>query len=146
MLQSSRPLLCGASLSAGCRKAQDALEPKISKATMEYHWGKHYQTYVTNLNKQIEGKPLDSKSLEEVCSSHVLCHLTRPAHFAMECLKPACAAARAGHMEQRLADAGVQQRRPGVEPRVLLGGHLPQRRRCVPQHCPAVPKSTKQLP
>ena len=36
------------------------------QATNEYHWGKHYKTYVTNLNKQIEGKPLDSKSLEEV--------------------------------------------------------------------------------
>ena len=28
----------------------DALEPHISKETLEYHYGKHHQTYVTNLN------------------------------------------------------------------------------------------------
>ena len=33
---------------------------------MEIHWGKHHATYVNNLNKQISGKDLDSKSLEEV--------------------------------------------------------------------------------
>lgn len=33
---------------------------------MEVHWGKHHRTYVDNLNKQIEGKPLADKSLEEV--------------------------------------------------------------------------------
>ena len=36
------------------------------QATMEVHWGKHHRTYVDNLNKQIEGKPLADKSLEEV--------------------------------------------------------------------------------
>ena len=36
------------------------------QTTMELHWGKHHRTYLTNLNKQIEGKPLDGKSLEEV--------------------------------------------------------------------------------
>jgi len=46
--------------------AIDALEPKISKDTLEFHWGKHHRTYVDNLNKQIEGKPLENKSLEEV--------------------------------------------------------------------------------
>ena len=34
--------------------------------TLDIHHGKHHQAYVTNLNKQIEGKDLDSKSLEEV--------------------------------------------------------------------------------
>jgi superoxide dismutase len=37
-----------------------------SQETMEIHHGKHHAAYVTNLNKQIEGKELDSKSLEEV--------------------------------------------------------------------------------
>ena len=35
--------------------AQDALAPYISAETLEYHYGKHHQTYVTNLNKMIEG-------------------------------------------------------------------------------------------
>lgn len=46
---------------------QDALAGKgMSKETMEIHWGKHHLTYVNNLNNQIKGKDLDSKSLEEV--------------------------------------------------------------------------------
>ena len=35
--------------------AMDALAPHISQETLEYHYGKHHQTYVTNLNKLIEG-------------------------------------------------------------------------------------------
>ncbi|KAL3133299.1 hypothetical protein ABBQ38_007178 [Trebouxia sp. C0009 RCD-2024] len=44
----------------------DALEPHMSKTTFEVHWGKHHRTYVNNLNNQIQGKDLESKSLEEV--------------------------------------------------------------------------------
>ena len=36
------------------------------QSTMEYHWGKHHQTYVNNMNKQLEGSDLDGKPLEEV--------------------------------------------------------------------------------
>merc|ERR1719436_572829 len=36
--------------------AYDALEPSIDKATMEFHHDKHHQTYVTNINKALEGK------------------------------------------------------------------------------------------
>ena len=46
--------------------AQDALAPHISPETLEYHYGKHHQTYVTNLNKLVEGTDLEGKSLEEV--------------------------------------------------------------------------------
>ncbi len=35
--------------------SKDALAPHISSETLEYHYGKHHQTYVTNLNKLIEG-------------------------------------------------------------------------------------------
>ncbi|KAL0035976.1 hypothetical protein WJX77_010059 [Trebouxia sp. C0004] len=44
----------------------DALEPHMSKSTFEVHWGKHHRTYVNNLNNQIQGKDLESKSLEEI--------------------------------------------------------------------------------
>ncbi len=46
--------------------ALDALAPHISKETLEYHYGKHHQTYVTNLNKLIEGTPFADKSLEQI--------------------------------------------------------------------------------
>ncbi|GGE31639.1 superoxide dismutase [Mn] [Pullulanibacillus camelliae] len=45
----------------------DALEPYIDKETMEIHYSKHHQTYVTKLNAALEGQEaLASKSLEEV--------------------------------------------------------------------------------
>ena len=46
--------------------AQDALAPYISAETLEYHYGKHHQAYVTNLNKLIEGTDLADKPLEEI--------------------------------------------------------------------------------
>ena len=46
--------------------AQDALEPTISAETLEYHYGKHHQTYVTNLNNLIAGTELENASLEEI--------------------------------------------------------------------------------
>jgi len=49
--------------------ALDALEPHISSSTLEFHYGKHHNAYVTNLNKAIEGTDLDGKSLEEVISA-----------------------------------------------------------------------------
>ena len=50
--------------------AHDALASKgVSQETLEYHHDKHHQAYVTNLNKLIEGKPEESKSLEEIILS-----------------------------------------------------------------------------
>tara|TARA_E500000178_G_scaffold332878_1_gene367190 strand:- start:358 stop:957 length:600 start_codon:yes stop_codon:yes gene_type:complete len=49
--------------------ALDALEPHISRSTLEFHHGKHHNGYVTNLNKAIEGSDLDGKSLEEVIAA-----------------------------------------------------------------------------
>lgn len=46
--------------------ALDALEPHISKETLEYHYGKHHQAYVTNLNNLIKGTEYESLSLEEI--------------------------------------------------------------------------------
>ena len=44
----------------------DALAPVISKQTLEFHYGKHLQTYVDNLNKLVAGTELEGKSLEEL--------------------------------------------------------------------------------
>lgn len=49
--------------------AMDALAPHISKETLEYHYGKHHQAYVTNLNKLTEGSDLANQSLEELIQS-----------------------------------------------------------------------------
>jgi Fe-Mn family superoxide dismutase len=46
--------------------AKNALEPHISENTLNFHYGKHHQAYVTNLNKLIEGTDLAGKSLEEI--------------------------------------------------------------------------------
>ena len=46
--------------------AKDALAPHISAETIEYHYGKHHQTYVTNLNNLIKGTAFEGKSLEEI--------------------------------------------------------------------------------
>ena len=46
--------------------APDALEPVISKETIEYHHGKHLQTYVDNLNKLIAGTEFESMPLEQI--------------------------------------------------------------------------------
>ena len=46
--------------------AMDALAPTMSQETLEYHYGKHHQTYVTNLNKMIADTELADKSLEEI--------------------------------------------------------------------------------
>ena len=46
--------------------AKDALAPVISKETIEYHYGKHHQTYVTNLNKLAKGSEHAGKSLEDI--------------------------------------------------------------------------------
>lgn len=43
-----------------------ALEPVISKETIEYHHGKHLQNYVNTLNKLIEGTEFESMSLEDI--------------------------------------------------------------------------------
>ena len=46
--------------------ANNALEPFISAETIEYHYGKHHQTYVTNLNNLIAGTEFENLSLEDI--------------------------------------------------------------------------------
>ncbi|MDP2248773.1 MAG: Fe-Mn family superoxide dismutase [Nitrosomonadales bacterium] len=46
--------------------AKDALAPVISAETIDYHYGKHHQTYVTNLNNLIKGTEFEIATLEEI--------------------------------------------------------------------------------
>lgn len=46
--------------------AKNALEPHISAETLEYHYGKHHQTYVDKLNGLVEGTERASQSLEDI--------------------------------------------------------------------------------
>lgn len=49
--------------------ANDALEPQISKETMDYHYGKHHQAYVNNLNGLIPGTKYENMPLDEIVIS-----------------------------------------------------------------------------
>lgn len=46
--------------------AKNALAPHMSEETFEYHYGKHHQAYVTNLNNLIKGTEFENASLEEI--------------------------------------------------------------------------------
>ena len=46
--------------------APEALEPVISKETIEYHYGKHLQGYVDNLNKLVAGTEYEGMRLEDI--------------------------------------------------------------------------------
>jgi len=46
--------------------ANNALAPHISEETLEFHYGKHHKTYVTNLNELVLGTEFEGSSLEEI--------------------------------------------------------------------------------
>lgn len=48
---------------------KNALEPYISKETLEYHHGKHHAGYINNLNRLIEGTNYEKMSLEDIVTS-----------------------------------------------------------------------------
>ena len=47
----------------------NALQPVISEETINFHYGKHLQTYVTNLNNLVPGTAFEGKSLEEIVAT-----------------------------------------------------------------------------
>ncbi|WP_339722413.1 Fe-Mn family superoxide dismutase [Marinomonas primoryensis] len=49
--------------------AKDALEPHMSVETLEYHYGKHHNTYVVKLNGLVPGSEYENKTLEEIITS-----------------------------------------------------------------------------
>lgn len=46
--------------------SKDALAPVISQETIDYHYGKHLQTYVNNLSALVSGTPFEGKTVEEI--------------------------------------------------------------------------------
>ena len=46
--------------------AQDALEPVISRRTLEFHYGKHHRGYLDTLNKLVPGTPFANEPLEDI--------------------------------------------------------------------------------
>ena len=49
--------------------AMDALEPAMSKETLEYHYGKHHQAYVKELNNLIKGTKFENATLEQIIAT-----------------------------------------------------------------------------
>ena len=45
---------------------KDALEPYMSAETLDFHYGKHHQTYVTNFNNLVKDSPFADKTIEDV--------------------------------------------------------------------------------
>ena len=73
--------------------ARDALAPHISAETIDFHYGKHHQTYVTNLNNQIAGTDFEGKDLETIIRSSTGGMFNNAAQvwnhtFYWNCLKP----------------------------------------------------------
>ncbi|VAW90066.1 Superoxide dismutase [Fe] [hydrothermal vent metagenome] len=90
--------------------AMDALAPHISAETLEYHYGKHHQAYITNLNNLLEESAFDGASLEEIIlkSSGPLFNNAAQVWnhtFYWNCLSPNGG----GEPSGRLADAIKQQ-------------------------------------
>lgn len=73
--------------------AKDALAPHLSAETLEFHYGKHHQTYVTNLNNLIKGTEFESATLEEIVKKSAAGIYNNSAQiwnhtFFWSCMKP----------------------------------------------------------
>ncbi len=70
-----------------------ALAPVISEETIEFHYGKHHQTYVTNLNKLVPGTEFEKLTLEQIIKKATGGMFNNAAQvwnhtFFWNCLKP----------------------------------------------------------
>ena len=71
----------------------DALEPFISRETIDYHYGKHHQAYVTNLNKLMVGTEFENLPLEEIIN------------FYWNCLAPKAGGQPTGQLAEAINEA-----------------------------------------
>ena len=88
--------------------AKNALEPHISAETLEYHYGKHHQTYVDKLNAMIAGTDMAGKSLEEIIRSSSGGLFNNAAQvwnhsFYWQCLSPSGGGAPDGKLAEMIA-------------------------------------------
>jgi len=89
--------------------AMDALEPFISKRTLEFHYGKHHQAYVNNLNNLVPGTEFEGKSLEEIIKNSTGGVFNNGAQvwnhtFYWECLAPNAGGAPTGTVEDAIVE------------------------------------------
>ncbi len=88
--------------------AIDALEPHISKETLEFHHGKHHNAYVTNLNNLIAGTEFADLSLEEIIKKAPTGGLFNNAaqvwnhSFYWKCLSPEGGGAPTGDLAEKI--------------------------------------------
>ena len=87
--------------------AKNALEPHISQETIEYHYGKHHNTYVVKLNGLIEGTDFAGKSLEDIIKTSTGGVFNNAAQvwnhtFYWNCLAPMLAANQQAQLLMRL--------------------------------------------
>src|SRR5699024_1783771 len=89
--------------------AMDALEPQISKETLEYHYGKHHQTYVNTLNSLVKRIQYEHAEREEIAitsSGDTLDNAAKvPNHtFYWNCLAPNAGGEPGGALAQAIND------------------------------------------
>jgi Fe-Mn family superoxide dismutase len=87
--------------------AKDALSPHISAETLEYHYGKHHQAYVNNLNQFIPGTKYENLPIEDIVRSSEGKIFNNAAQvwnhtFYWNCLSPNAAGTPAGALLQRI--------------------------------------------
>jgi superoxide dismutase, Fe-Mn family len=85
----------------------DALEPHISRETLEYHYAKHHQAYVTNLNNLTANTENAKKSLEDIIKNSQGGLFNNAAQvwnhtFYWNCLDPNGGGAPSGELEQAI--------------------------------------------
>jgi len=90
--------------------ARDALAPHISTETLDYHYGKHHQTYVDNLNRLTAGTEYEGKTLEDVIRTAQGGVFNNAAQvwnhsFYWSCLSPTGGGEPAGALAEALAGA-----------------------------------------
>ncbi len=87
--------------------ARDALAPHISAETLDYHYGKHHQTYVTNLNKLVADTEFEDQALEHIVKHAAGGIFNNGAQvwnhtFYWECLTPDANATPSGDLGQAI--------------------------------------------
>lgn len=89
--------------------AKDALVPHISVETIEYHYGKHHNAYVSNLNRLIQGTEFENMSLEEIVQKSSGGLFNNAAQvwnhsFYWNCLSPRGGGEPSGELAKAIAD------------------------------------------